>query len=139
MTCQPQGLLCGINDRLGNWRIVCSMTTLLIILALLFYPQADQTAQEPDIDVVPVAQRLPIGEWIYYSCDDGAPLYARYFTAKPHQYVEIQYDSGRNRRLDSTSNEFGPHFTDGEINLLRKSTGATLTDEDDRLINDCLL
>ena len=115
------------------------MSTLMFILALLFYPHAAQTAPDADEAAKPVVQRLQLGEWLYYSCDDGAPLYARYFSQKPNQYVEIQYDSGPRRRLDSTTNQFGPHFTDGEINLLRKSNGATLTDENEKIINDCLL
>ncbi|EFL90196.1 hypothetical protein [Ahrensia sp. R2A130] len=115
------------------------MTTLLLIFALLFYPHAAQTALNAEQQAEPVAQKVIVGEWTYYSCDDGAPLYARYIREQPHQYVEIKYDSGPRIRLDSSTHVFGPHFTDGTINLLRKSTGATLTDEAGRLINDCLL
>lgn len=115
------------------------MSTIMFILAFLFYPQAADGYAKSDPHTQPVVQQLQLEEWMYYSCDDGAPLYARYFSRKPHQYVEIQYDSGPRIRLDSTTNQFGPHFTDGDINFLRKSYGATLTDENGHLINECLL
>ena len=48
------------------------MSTLMFILALLFYPHAAQTAPDADEAAKPVVQRLQLGEWLYFSCDDGA-------------------------------------------------------------------